>query len=235
MTAEQALDWGFTGVMLRGSGVAWDLRKDQPYEIYDQVPFSVPVGTRGDSYDRYMCRMMEMRESLRIIDYCVNNMPPGEVKVDDRKVSPPPRAAMKNDMESLIHHFKYFSQGFTVPKGRTYTAVEAPKGEFGMSLISDGSSRPYRARIRAPGFAHLQGLNWMTRGHLIADVVVVIGTMDIVFGACVISTICVVGAVISSWAWCWCVRCCPTLLLLLLPLLHTTLRLVARWITSASF
>jgi NADH dehydrogenase (ubiquinone) Fe-S protein 2 len=182
VTAAQALDWGFSGVMLRGSGIPWDLRKDMPYEIYDQVPFYVPVGTHGDCYDRYMVRVQELRESLRIIDFCVQNMPPGEVKVDDRKVVPPPRADMKSSMESLIHHFKYFSSGFDVPKGRTYTAVEAPKGEFGVFLVSDGSSKPYRCFLRAPGFAHLQGLPFMTKGHLVADVVTVIGTQDI--GAC---------------------------------------------------
>ena len=182
VTAQEALDWGFSGVMLRGSGVAWDLRKDQPYEIYDQVPFSVPVGRTGDCYDRYLCRVQEMRESLRIIDFCIQNMPPGEVKTDDRKVVPPPRAEMKNNMESLIHHFKYFTQGFEVPKGRTYTAVEAPKGEFGVFLVSDGSSKPYRCYLRAPGFAHLQGLPFMAKGHLIADIVTIIGSLDIVFG-----------------------------------------------------
>ncbi len=178
VTAAQAYDWGFTGVMLRGSGVNWDLRKDQPYEIYDRVPFNVPIGKRGDCYDRYMCRVQEMRESLRIIDFCINNMPPGEIKVDDRKVVPPPRADMKNSMESLIHHFKYFSTGFQVPAGRTYTALEAPKGEFGVYLVSDGTNKPYRCRIRAPGFAHLQGLDFMCKGHLIADVVTIIGTQD---------------------------------------------------------
>lgn len=182
VTAQQAMDWGFSGVMVRGSGIAWDLRKDQPYEIYDQVPFYVPVGTRGDCYDRYLVRMQEMRESLRIIDFCINNMPPGEVKTDDRKVVPPSRLDMKNSMESLIHHFKYFTEGFAVPKGRTYAAVEAPKGEFGITMVSNGTSRPYRCRIRAPGFAHLQGLPFMTKGHLIADVVTIIGTQDIVFG-----------------------------------------------------
>lgn len=182
VTAKEALDWGFTGVMLRGSGVPWDLRKDQPYEIYDQVPFNVPVGTRGDCYDRYLIRVQEMRESLRIIEFCCDNMPPGEVKVDDRKVVPPPRADMKANMESLIHHFKYYTSGFEVPKGRTYTAVEAPKGEFGVFLVSNGGSKPYRCSIRAPGFAHLQGLPFMTKGHLIADVVTIIGTQDIVFG-----------------------------------------------------
>lgn len=182
VTAQQALDWGFTGVMLRGSGIPWDLRKDQPYEIYDQTPFLVPVGTRGDCYDRYLIRCQEMRESLRIVDYCVNNMPPGEVKVDDRKVTSPPRSDMKSNMESLIHHFKYFTQGVDVPRGRTYAAVEAPKGEFGLTMVSNGSSRPYRCRIRAPGFAHLQGLPFMSKGHMIADVVTIIGTQDIVFG-----------------------------------------------------
>ena len=182
VTAQQALDWAFTGVMLRGSGVAWDLRKDQPYEVYDQAPFYVPVGTRGDCYDRYLIRVQEMRESVRIVDWAINNMPPGEVRADDRKVVPPSRADMKASMESLIHHFKYHTQGFDVPKGRVYAAVEAPKGEFGVTLVSNGTSRPYRCRIRAPGFAHLQGLPFMSKGHLIADVVTIIGTQDIVFG-----------------------------------------------------
>lgn len=182
VTGRDALAWGFSGVLLRGSGVPWDLRKDMPYEVYNEIPFNVPVGQRGDCFDRYMCRVQEMRESLRIIDFCINNMPPGEIKVDDRKVVPPPRAAMKSDMESLIHHFKYFTVGPKVPTGRTYTAVEAPKGEFGVFLVSDGSSKPYRCHLRAPGYAHLQGLNFMTKGHLIADVVTIIGTQDIVFG-----------------------------------------------------
>ena len=182
VTAQQAKDWGFSGVMLRGSGVPWDLRKDEPYEIYDQVPFAVPVGRNGDCYDRYLCRVAEMRECLRIMDFCIQNMPPGEIKVDDRKVVPPPRAEMKNNMESLIHHFKFFTQGFDVPKGRTYAAVEAPKGEFGVFLVSNGTSKPYRCHLRAPGFVHLQGLPFMTKGHLIADVVTIIGTQDIVFG-----------------------------------------------------
>ncbi len=183
VTAAQALDWGFTGVLLRGSGVPWDLRKDQPYAIYDQVPFNVPVGTRGDCYDRYLIRVQEMRESLRILEFCIANMPPGPVKVDDRKVVPPPRADMKGNMESLIHHFKYFTAGPDVPKGRTYTALEAPKGEFGVVLVSDGSSKPYRCHMRAPGFAHLQGLPFMAKGHLIADVVTIIGTQDSELGA----------------------------------------------------
>jgi NADH dehydrogenase (ubiquinone) Fe-S protein 2 len=182
VTAQEALDAGFSGVLLRGSGVPWDLRKDMPYEVYDRMPFAVPVGQRGDCYDRYMCRVQELRESTRIVDFCINNMPPGEIKVDDRKVVPPPRAAMKNDMESLIHHFKYFTSGPAVPAGRTYTAVEAPKGEFGVFLVSNGSSKPYRCHLRAPGFAHLQGLHFMSKGHMIADVVTIIGTQDIVFG-----------------------------------------------------
>lgn len=154
----------------------------QPYEIYDQVPFDIPVGTGGDCFDRYLIRMEEMRQSVRIIEFCLNNMPSGEIKVDDRKISPPSRQEMKNSMEGLIHHFKYYTEGFSVPASRTYTAVEAPKGEFGLFLISDNTNRPYRCKIRAPGFSHLQSLPEMTRGHLLADVVTVIGTQDIVFG-----------------------------------------------------
>lgn len=180
--ADEALAWGFSGVMLRGSGVSWDLRKNQPYEIYDRLDFDVPVGINGDSYDRYMIRVEEMRQSLRIIVQCLNDMPEGPVKVDDNKVVPPARNDMKTSMESLIHHFKFFTENFTVPEGNTYTAVEAPKGEFGVYLVSNGLNRPYRCKIRAPGFFHLQGLDFMTRGHMIADVVTVIGTQDIVFG-----------------------------------------------------
>lgn len=183
VTAKEAMDWGFSGVMLRGSGIPWDIRKDQPYEVYDQVPFAVPVGRSGDCYDRYLCRVAELRESVKIMDFCIQNMPPGEVKTDDRKFVPPPRAEMKNNMESLIHHFKYYSHGFDVPKGRTYTAVEAPKGEFGVFMVSNGTSRPYRCHIRAPDYTHLQGLPFMSKGHLIADVVTIIGTQDIVFGS----------------------------------------------------
>lgn len=182
VSLEDALNLGFSGVMLRGSGLAWDLRKTQPYEIYDQVPFNVPVGSAGDCYDRYLIRMEEMRQSVRIVNFCLNNMPEGLVKVDDRKVSPPSRAEMKQSMEDLIHHFKYFTEGFSVPASRTYTAIEAPKGEFGVFLVSDNSNRPYRCKIRAPGFLHLQGLPDLTKGHMIADVVTVIGTQDIVFG-----------------------------------------------------
>lgn len=182
VTAEDALNYGFSGVMLRGSGIQWDLRKTQPYDVYDQVEFDVPIGSRGDCYDRYLCRVEEMRQSLRIISQCLNKMPPGEIKVDDAKVSPPKRAEMKTSMESLIHHFKLYTEGYQVPPGATYTAIEAPKGEFGVYLVSDGSSRPYRCKIKAPGFAHLAGLDKMSKGHMLADVVAIIGTQDIVFG-----------------------------------------------------
>ena len=182
VTKDQALDWGFSGVMLRGSGVAWDLRKTEPYDVYDRMDFAVPVGTRGDCYDRYMIRIEEMRESLRIIAQCLNAMPNGQVRIDDRKITPPSRGDMKHSMEALIHHFKYYTEGVVVPAGEVYAAVEAPKGEFGVYLVSNGTHRPYRCKIRAPGFAHLQGLDFMSRGHMLADVVTMIGTQDIVFG-----------------------------------------------------
>lgn len=182
VTARQALDWGFTGVMLRGSGINWDLRKNLPYEIYDQLEFDIPVGTKGDCYDRYLIRMEEMRQSLRIILQIINKIPQGPYTLDNYKITKPPRITMKTNMEALIHHFKLFTQGFDVPAGETYTAIEAPKGEFGIYLVSDGSNKPYRCKIRAPGFAHLQGLDMMSRGHLLADVVTIIGTQDIVFG-----------------------------------------------------
>lgn len=182
VSAQEALDWGFSGVMLRGSGIAWDLRKTQPYDVYEELEFDIPVGIRGDCYDRYVIRVEEMRQSLRIIMQCLNKMPDGVIKTDDRKISPPSRVDMKESMESLIHHFKLYSEGYVVPVGETYTAVEAPKGEFGVFLVSDGSSRPYRCKIKSPGFAHLQGLDLMTKGHMIADVVTMIGTQDIVFG-----------------------------------------------------
>jgi len=182
VTADQALDFGFSGVMLRGSGIPWDLRVAQPYEIYPELEFGVPVGTAGDCYDRYICRVEEMRESVSIIVQCLNKLEPGMVRVDDRKLSPPPRAEMKEDMESLIHHFKLYTEGYAPPPGETYTACEAPKGEFGVYLVSDGTNRPYRCHIRAPGFAHLQGLDIMSKGHMLADVVAIIGTQDIVFG-----------------------------------------------------
>lgn len=183
VTAKEAMDWGFSGVMLRGSGVRWDLRRASPYDVYDRMEFDVPVGTKGDCYDRYCCRVEEMRQSLRIIIQCLNQMPQGDmIKSDDRKLVAPSRSQMKQSMESLIHHFKLYTEGFTVPEGSTYTAVEAPKGEFGVFLVSDGTNRPYRCKIRAPGFAHLQGLDFMSKNHMLADVVTIIGTQDIVFG-----------------------------------------------------
>jgi len=182
VTKEDALRWGFSGVMLRGSGIKWDLRKYQPYDIYDLIDFKIPVGMTGDSYDRYLIRIEELRQSIYIINYCLNNIPSGIIKIDNQKVSPPSRNVLKDSMEGLIHHFKLYSEGFIVPQGETYTAVEAPKGEFGIYLVSDGSNQPYRCKIKAPGFSHLQGLDFMTKGHLLADVVTVIGTQDIVFG-----------------------------------------------------
>ena len=182
VSAEQAMDWGFSGPMLRGSGVAWDLRKAQPYDVYDRMEFDIPIGKHGDSYDRYVLRMEEMHQSLRIMRQCLDDMPEGPIKTDDRKIAPPPRAEMKRSMEALIHHFKLYTEGYHVPAGETYTAVEAPKGEFGVYLISDGGNKPYRCKIRAPGFAHLQGLDFMSKGHMLADVVTIIGTLDIVFG-----------------------------------------------------
>lgn len=181
-TKEEALDWGFTGPMLRGSGVAWDLRKSQPYDVYDQMDFDIPVGKTGDCYARYLVRMEEMRQSLRIIKQCIEQMPGGPVRVDDYKVAPPPRAEMKNSMEALIHHFKLFTEGYHVPEGETYTAVEAPKGEFAVYLVSDGTNKPYKCHIRAPGFAHLQAMDFLAKGHMLADAVSIIGSMDIVFG-----------------------------------------------------
>lgn len=182
ITETDAKQYGFSGVMLRGCGTPWDLRKNQPYEIYDKVPFKVCVGKNGDCYDRYLIRINEMRESLRIIRFCIENLPLGTIQTEDKKLTPPSRSEMKNSMEALIHHFKYFTEGFTVPKGRTYVATEAPKGEFGVFLISDGSNKPYRCKIRAPGFSHLQGLPLMAKGHMLADLVTIIGTQDIVFG-----------------------------------------------------
>ena len=182
VTAEQALEWGFSGVMLRGSGIKWDLRKTAPYDAYDLVDFDVPIGKNGDCYDRYLCRIEEMRQSLRIIYQCLNQMPSGEVRIDDAKIVPPRREEMKTSMEALIHHFKLFTQGFQVPPGATYTAIEAPKGEFGVYLVSDGSSKPYRCKIKAPGFAHLSALRHMGPGCMLADIVAIIGTLDVVFG-----------------------------------------------------
>ncbi len=184
VSPERAMQMGFTGPMLRGSGVEWDLRKKQPYEVYDQLDFDIPVGVNGDSYDRYLVRIEEMRQSNRIIKQCVdwlrNN--PGPVISDNHKVTPPPRARMKADMESLIHHFKHFTEGYALPVGEAYAAIEHPKGEFGCYIVSDGANKPYRLKVRAPGFAHLSGLDEMARGHMLADVVAIIGTQDIVFG-----------------------------------------------------
>ncbi len=182
VNAEQALDWSFSGPMLRASNVAWDLRRNQPYEVYDQIDFLVPVGKHGDCYDRYLVRMEEMRQSVLIIKQCLEQMPEGPVKVKNYKITPPPRAEMKTSMEALIHHFKLFTEGYHVPKGETYTAVEAPKGEFGVYLISDGSNRPYRCKIRPPSFAFLQALDLMGKGHMLADIPSIIGSLDIVFG-----------------------------------------------------
>jgi len=181
---ERALNMGFTGPMLRGSGIAWDLRKKQPYDVYDKLDFDVPVGRTGDVYDRYLVRMEEMAQSNRIIKQCVDWLQanPGPVITDNHKVAPPSRQAMKSSMEELIHHFKLFTEGFRVPEGEAYAAVEHPKGEFGIYIVSDGANKPYRLKIRPPGFAHLAGLNEMARGHMIADAVSIIGTMDIVFG-----------------------------------------------------
>jgi len=182
VSAKDALNWGFSGVMLRGSGINWDLRKTQPYDIYDKMVFNIPIGTNGDCYDRYLIRVSEMRESLKIMQQCLNEIPFGPIKVDDHKITPPSREHMKQSMESLIHHFKLYTEGVVVPVGETYTSTEAPKGEFGIYLISNGTNRPYRCKIKAPGFGHLQALDFMSKGHMVADVVTIIGTQDIVFG-----------------------------------------------------
>jgi NADH-quinone oxidoreductase subunit D len=184
VSPERALALGFTGPMLRGSGVEWDLRKKQPYAMYDRVDFDIPVGSNGDCYDRYLVRIEEMRQSNRIVRQCVEwlRRNPGPVMIDDHKVAPPRREEMKADMEALIHHFKLFTEGYCVPEGEVYAAVEAPKGEFGVYLVSDGANKPYRVKLRAPGFAHLAALDEMCRGHMIADLVAIIGTQDIVFG-----------------------------------------------------
>jgi NADH-quinone oxidoreductase subunit D len=182
VTPAQAYDLGFTGPVLRATGVPWDLRKAQPYDAYADMDFDIPVGKTGDCYDRYLVRMEEMRQSVRIMKQAIEEMPDGPVMIPDHKVSPPPRAEMKRSMEALIHHFKLYTEGYHVPAGETYTAVEAPKGEFGVYLVSDGTNRPYRCKIRAPGFAFLQGLDFLAKGHMLADVVAIIGSLDIVFG-----------------------------------------------------
>ncbi len=182
VSKEDALDYSFSGVMLRGSGIPWDLRKSQPYECYDELDFRIPVGKNGDCYDRYICRIEEMRESVKIINQCLSKMPKGPVKSPDGKITPPPKKELKESMEALIHHFKLFTEGYRVDKDEIYTAVEAPKGEFGVYLISDGSNKPYKCKIRAPGFSHLQAMDYLIKGHMLADVPAVLGSLDIVFG-----------------------------------------------------
>lgn len=182
VSAQDAIDWGFSGVMLRGSGVKWDLRKNMPYEIYDRLDFDIPVTSNGDCYDRYMIRVEEMRQSLRLLKDCIKLVKEGPIKNTDAKVTNPSRFEIKMSMEATINHFKQFSEGFILPHGETYTATEAPKGEFGVYLVSNGTEKPYRCKIKAPGFGHLQGLDFMSKNHMIADIVTIIGTQDIVFG-----------------------------------------------------
>jgi NADH:ubiquinone oxidoreductase subunit D len=182
VTKLQSSNFGFSGPMLRGSGIAWDLRKTQPYEVYSKISFRIPIGKRGDCYDRYLIRMEEMRQCISIINQCLDLIPEGSIKLDFFKVTPPSRKQFKNSMEALIHHFKLYSQGFVVNCGETYTGVEAPKGEFGLFIVADESSKPYRCKIKAPGFLHLQAMDFMAKGHLLADIVTLIGTQDIVFG-----------------------------------------------------
>ena len=184
VSAEQAMARGFSGVMVRGSGIAWDLRRSQPYECYSELDFEIPLGVNGDCYDRYLCRMQEMRESVKIMLQCVERLrkTPGPVLTEDTKVAPPRRGEMKRSMEALIHHFKIYTEGLHTPAGEIYAAVEAPKGEFGVFLVSDGGNKPYRCKIRAPGFAHLSAMDWLCRGHMLADVSAILGSLDIVFG-----------------------------------------------------
>ncbi|MCG9914955.1 MAG: NADH-quinone oxidoreductase subunit D [Phenylobacterium sp.] len=184
VSKQEALAWGFSGVMVRGSGIAWDLRRNQPYECYNELEFDIPLGVNGDCYDRYLCRMEEMRQSLRIMKQCCERLQktPGPVLIEDNKIGAPRRGEMKRSMEALIHHFKLFTEGYRTPPGEVYASVEAPKGEFGVFLVSDGSNKPYKCKIRAPGFAHLQAMDWMNRGHMLADVSAILGSLDIVFG-----------------------------------------------------
>ena len=184
VTKDDALRWGFSGPMIRGSGIPWDLRKSQPYDVYAKMDFDVPVGTRGDCYDRFMVRVEEVRQSVRIMKQCLQEMPEGPIASDDRKVVPPKRAEMKRDMEALIHHFKLYTEGFHVPAGEVYVATESPKGEFGVYLVSDGTNKPYRCKIRPTAFSHLQAMDFMLKGHMLADATAVLGAMDIVFGEC---------------------------------------------------
>lgn len=184
VSKEEAIRWGFSGVMVRGSGIAWDLRRNQPYECYDDFEFDIPLGVNGDCYDRYLCRMQEMRESTRIILQCVERLKktPGPVLTEDNKFAPPRRGEMKRSMEALIHHFKLYTEGFRTPEGEVYACVEAPKGEFGVFLVSNGTNKPYRCKIRAPGYPHLMAMDWLNRGHMLADVSAILGSLDIVFG-----------------------------------------------------
>ena len=184
VTKEEAMAWGFSGVMVRGSGIAWDLRRSQPYECYEDLDFEVPLGINGDCYDRYLCRMQEMRESTKIMIQCCDRLlkEPGLVLIDDHKIAAPRRGEMKRSMEALIHHFKIYTEGYRPPAGEVYACVEAPKGEFGVYLVSDGTNKPYRCKIRAPGYPHLQAMDWMNRGHMLADVSAILGSLDIVFG-----------------------------------------------------
>lgn len=182
VSLKDAMDWGFSGVMLRGSGLEWDVRKSSPYEVYEELEFDVLAGSTGDCYDRYLIRLFELNQSIKIIEQCLENLPLGPIKSSDNKITPPTRLDIKQSMEALIHHFKFYTNGINVPASETYTGTEAPKGEFGVYLISNDSAKPYRCKIKAPGFAHLQGLDLLSRGHMIADVVTIIGTQDIVFG-----------------------------------------------------
>jgi NADH-quinone oxidoreductase subunit D len=182
VSRDDAIKWGFSGPMIRAAGIPWDIRKSQPYDVYDRMEFDVPVGTRGDCYDRFMVRVEEVRQSARIMKQCIRDMPEGPVLTLDRKVAPPKRGEMKQSMEALIHHFKLFTEGYHVPAGEVYVATESPKGEFGVYLVSDGTNKPYRCKIRAPGFPHLAAMDWMNRGHMLADVSAILGSLDIVFG-----------------------------------------------------
>ena len=184
VSKDDAVRWGFSGPVLRGSGVAWDLRKSQPYDVYDRMDFEVPVGTRGDCYDRFMVRVEEVRQSARIMRQCLNEMPDGPVSSTDRKIVPPKRAEMKQSMEALIHHFKLYTEGFHVPAGEVYVATESPKGEFGVYLVSDGTNKPYRCKIRPTAFSHLQAMDFMTKGHMLPDATAILGAIDVVFGEC---------------------------------------------------
>jgi len=184
VSKEDALKWGFSGPMIRAAGIPWDLRKSQPYDVYARMDFDVPVGTKGDCYDRMMVRVEEVRQSMRIMKQCLNEMPEGPVASLDRKVVPPKRAEMKQSMEALIHHFKLYTEGFHVPAGEVYVATESPKGEFGVYLVSDGTNKPYRVKIRPTSFSHLQAMDFMTKGHMLADATAILGAMDIVFGEC---------------------------------------------------